>query len=117
MIDDGISVTVDLSNVVKNLEAKNRKAQKVLDAQVLKDSNYYCPMYTGMLQKSGILHTVLGSGRVIWQTPYAHEQYYMHPNKSHQHNPNATMRWFETAKAVKQKQWEQLVNAVYSEGN
>ena len=45
------------------------KAQIKLDAQVLTDSNYYCPLKTGTLQKSGIINTVLGSGLVVWKTP------------------------------------------------
>lgn len=88
-------------------------AQKKLDAQILKDSNYYCPMESSMLQKSGILNTVLGSGKVVWNTPYAKAQYYGHPNKSHQKNPNATMKWFEVAKSKNLGNWEELVNAEY----
>lgn len=104
----------ELSNKINN---RIRRVQAKLDAQVLKDSNYYCPMYTGTLKKSGILNTVLGSGKVVWNTPYAKEQYYGKPNKSHQHNPNATMKWFEAAKARRVKEWEKLVNDEYRKGN
>ena len=91
--------------------------QAKLDAQVLKDSNFFCPLDTGSLQKSGILHTVLGSGLLIWGAPYAKAQYYGLPNKSHEHNPNATTKWFEVAKSRNKENWEKLVNEEYSKNN
>ena len=87
------------------------KAQIKLDAQVLADSNYYCPLKTGTLQKSGIINTVLGSGLVVWKTSYARAQYYgVNFDRSKDPNPNACAKWFEAAKARKVKQWEKLVN-------
>ena len=87
------------------------KAQIKLDAQVLTDSNYYCPLKTGTLQKSGIINTVLGSGLVVWKTSYARAQYYgVNFDRSKDPNPNACAKWFEAAKARKVKQWEKLVN-------
>lgn len=87
------------------------KAQIKLDAQVLTDSNYYCPLKTGTLQKSAQINTVIGSGLVIWRTPYARRQYYgVNFDRSKDPNPNACAKWFEAAKARKVKQWEKLVN-------
>ena len=87
------------------------KAQIKLDAQVLTDSNYYCPLKTGTLQKSGIINTVLGSGLVVWKTPYARAQYYgVNFDRSKDPNPNACAKWFEAAKARKIKDWGKLVN-------
>ena len=93
------------------------QCQRVLDSQVVKDSNFYCPLDTSMLQKSAIEHTVIGSGLVVWQTPYADAQYYGCPNKSHEKNPNATTKWFETAKARKSQEWEKLVKDEYNKYN
>lgn len=87
------------------------KAQIKLDAQVLTDSNYYCPLKTGTLQKSAQINTVLGSGLVKWRTPYARAQYYgVNFDRSKDPNPNACAKWFEAAKARKSKDWEKLVN-------
>lgn len=52
------------------------KAQKFVDSEVLRLSDPYIPMQTGMLKKSGILGTVIGSGEVIWNAPYAKYLYY-----------------------------------------
>jgi hypothetical protein len=95
----------------KRISAAVHKAQMKLDAQVLADSNYYCPLKTGTLQKSGIINTVIGSGTIVWKTPYARRQYYgVNFDRSQDPNPNACAKWFEAAKARKMKQWEKLVN-------
>ena len=108
-----MNVEFDPNSTMAKVKNNVSLCQKVLDVQVMKDSNYYCPMDTSMLQKSAIAHTVIGSGMVQWVTPYAREQYYGHPNKSHQKNPNAAMKWFEVAKAKCLKNWEKLVNDEY----
>ncbi len=86
-------------------------AQKVLDTQVLNDSNFFVPVVTGTLKKSGITNTVVGSGKVIWHTPYAKRQYYGDAfNHNAQNNPSACSRWFEAAKVRNMSNWERLVN-------
>ena len=87
------------------------KAQIKLDAQVLADSNFYCPLKEGELQKSAIIDTVIGSGLVKWSTSYARRQYYgVNFDHSQQKNPNACAKWFEAAKARKMEQWRKLVD-------
>lgn len=82
-----------------------------LDQQVITDSNYYCPLKTGTLQRSAIIGSVIGSGTVRWVTPYARRQYYgVGFDRSKDPNPNATAKWFEAAKAHRLKHWEKLVN-------
>jgi len=108
-----IKVDFDTASESARVQAAIAKVQKKLDAQVLKDSNKYCPLDTGMLQKSAILNSVLGSGQLVWNTPYAVDQYYNKPNKSHQRNPNACRLWFEVAKSKNQDVWEKLVNDEY----
>ena len=112
-----VKVLVDKKQILQKIEKRMDGVQAKLDAAVLKDSNFYCPHYTGTLQKSGIIHTELGSGWIQWQTDYAREQYYGKPNKSHNHNPNACMKWFEAAKARWCKKWEKIANDSYHKGN
>ena len=93
------------------ISAAVHKAQLKLDQQVITDSNFYCPLKTGTLQKSAIISTVIGSGIVIWRTPYARAQYYgINFDRSKDPNPNACAKWFEAAKARKMKDWEKSVN-------
>ena len=52
------------------------RAQKYLDSQVLKDTDKYVPMRTGILAKSGIIGTRIGSGEIEYSAPYARKVYY-----------------------------------------
>ena len=89
----------------------SRRAQFLLDQQVAKDSNYYCPEdlgYSGGLMGSVEPSATEGKGVLVWNEPYAAAQYYDLPNKSKDKNPNARMKWFEAAKAVCKKKWERV---------
>ncbi len=52
------------------------KAQQMLDYEVLRYSEPYVTFKTGMLARSGITGTRLGSGEVVYNAPYAKKQYY-----------------------------------------
>lgn len=106
-----IKSSFDTSAVRGQLADAIRVAQKKLDARILADCNYYVPLKTGTLQKSAIIYTRIGSGRIVWKTPYARAQYYgEHYDHSQQRNPNACPKWFEAAKARKNEQWRKLVD-------
>lgn len=96
--------------IMAAIKKRTLKAQLALGIQVLKDSNYYCPEDQGFLKASGIQS---GPGKIEWNMPYASEQYYGKPNKSKDDNPNARMKWFEEAKAIKMKKWEGMANNEY----
>jgi Minor capsid protein len=90
---------IDLSGVEGDIEFAFKKGQYMLDNQVLKDSNYYAPQDQRFLIKSSILHSDLGNGKIVWQTPYAKRLYYNPQyNFSKDKNPNARGLWFEYAK-------------------
>lgn len=80
--------------------------QFILDNLVIQDSNYFIPMDTHTLERSALINTRLGSGLVVWQTPYARKLYYnTNANFSKDQNPNARALWFEAAKAQKRDIW------------
>lgn len=85
------------------------KAQKVTDLQVLKDCGPYIPRDEGELERSGPRATVIGSGEVVWDEPYAQRQYYKLPNKARDVHPLAVMRWFEAAKAARKSVWLRVI--------
>lgn len=66
-----------INNILRRrgLEARGR-AQKILDSEVLRLSEPYTPFHVGGLKGSGIRGTTLGSGKVIWNAPYARFLYY-----------------------------------------
>lgn len=76
-------------------------AQWFVDNEVLRLSEPYIPLRTGMLIKSGILGTELGSGEVWYIAPYAAAQYYMTNRMTR--NPTGPLRgsfWFERMKSL-----------------
>lgn len=52
------------------------KVQRYIDSEVLRVCAPYVPFRRGGLVESGPLSTVLGSGEVCYNTPYARKQYY-----------------------------------------
>lgn len=59
----------------RGLEPMGR-VQKYIDSSVLRLSSPKVPFLSGMLEKSGNLHTIVGSGLVQYNTPYARFLYY-----------------------------------------
>ena len=78
--------------------ARYSRAQSFLDSEVLRLSSAYVPIKTSMLQKSGILGTVIGSGEVQWVAPYARPQYY-NTADTRSYDPKRGAHWFERMKA------------------
>ena len=105
-----VKTALNSAEIKADLEATTRQVQAPLDALILQDSNYFCPIKTGTLQKSAIINSRLGSGELVWKTPYARRQYYEYSKPPYQPNPNACGRWFEAAKARWLEKWVRFVN-------
>ncbi len=76
--------------------------QRYVDSSVLRYSAKYIPKDTGTLIKSGTIHTVIGSGRVHYETPYAREVYYSNAGRGKNGTANGGLRGklgFERMKA------------------
>lgn len=109
----GVTCTVnfDSTTVKVRVEDKTKRAQIALDSMVLSDSNYFVPVKTSTLEKSSIINSVLGSGTLVWRTPYAKKQYNgVNYDHSKQLNPNACAKWFEAAKARWLDKWTRFAN-------
>ena len=109
-----MKVELDVNKVSARIGQRISKAQFLLDQQVAKDSNLYCPEDVGTLQDS-VLPSANGKGELVWNEPYAKKQYYELPDKSKDKNPRAVMKWFEAAKSVFLKRWEKLANDRYNQ--
>ncbi|AZS49218.1 hypothetical protein BpsS140_00025 [Bacillus phage vB_BpsS-140] len=105
---------LEIDGLADRLKKSGESAQRALDEQVLKDSNFYAPLDYGDLIASGDSNTTFGSGRVIWWTPYA-ARLYWNPqyNFSLDRNINAGGLWFEVAKSNRLQQWLQIVGKEY----
>ena len=105
-----VKTALNSAEIKADLEATTRQVQAPLDALILQDSNFFCPIKTGTLQKSAIINSRIGSGELVWRTPYARRLYYEYSKPPYQPNPNACGKWFEAAKARWFEKWVRFVN-------
>lgn len=113
MVD--VSIEIDPNSIMAQIRPNKGLASAALTEQVLKDSNYYCKEREHTLINSAVMHSDPDEGIVQWVTPYARYQYYYPPTR-HEVNPNATMEWFETAKAAHLDEWVRLYANLYTGG-
>ena len=98
-----LTFKLDPENAVlarRNLQ-KGGKVQKYIDSEVLRCSDKYVPLYTSALKKSGITSTVIGSGMVHYDTPYARKNYYENRGRGTDGTAKGGLRgklWFERMK-------------------
>jgi len=83
----------------RRYSANFSRAQAFVDNEVVRFCSARVPFQTGMLQKSGILGSVIGSGKVSYVAPYAARQYYK-TAKSRPYDANRGAFWFERGKAI-----------------
>ena len=106
-------VSFDKAGCKRKIQGRVNLAQKKLDSQVMKDSNYFCPKDTGALQDS-VLGSTIGSGLLTWAIDYAKKMYHFKGKVSKETNANASVKWFEVAKSRFTEKWTKLVNDEYS---
>jgi len=63
-------------NKINGMIGVGGKLQQFIDSTILKGIEPYIPMRSGATTKSGINHTKIGSGMLIWRTPYIRYIYY-----------------------------------------
>lgn len=79
----------------RNLEMGGA-VQRFIDSEVLRLCEPYVPFDNGALIKSGLDHTVIGTGQVKYRTLYARRWYYMPAD--FQEAPRRGNYWFERMK-------------------
>lgn len=75
------------------------RKQMAVDSEVLRYCSPLVPHISGMLEKSGTLGTVIGSGEVKYIAPYARFQYYQ-TAQSRSYDPRRGSKWFERMKTA-----------------
>lgn len=96
-------------NFQNKWQGKYNVAQKRLDNAILKDTDKYVPMLTGMLKLSGRLGTVIGQGLIMYIAPYSKARYY---SKNKIGSSTGSLRgpqWFERSKADNKQEWIRIV--------
>lgn len=90
MTVEGMTVKLKWSSAfAKNRADQFNRRQAFVDSECIRRMAELTPRDTGMLVKSAILGTAIGSGEIHQIAPYARRQYYEHKEKSY---------WFERMK-------------------
>ena len=71
-----IRVKVNWNNPGDRFAENIHNAQMFVDSETLRLCSPYMPIRSGTMIRSGILATNIGSGEVMWRTPYVRMQYY-----------------------------------------
>lgn len=95
-----------LTKTEEEIKKAFKFGQFVMDNAIIKDSNFFIPVDQHFLERSAMMHSKIGKGKIIWQTAYARRLYYNPQyNFSKDVNPNAQGLWFEAAKALYKGKW------------
>lgn len=122
MSNQNVKINFDTDRIYRNLQ----KAQKVLDATIVTDTEKYVPTQQGVLYKSAKTNTIYGSGEIIYggtAVPYARYLYYgkvmvgKAPKKvidkdlifDKTAHENAQAKWFEKSKQENLDRWIDIV--------
>jgi hypothetical protein len=100
-----VEVKIFYDRIRSKVSGNKERAQKVLDMTVIKDSSRFVPFQTGTLEKSAMESSRIGTGLVVYNTPYAKRQYYGEFEHGKNKHPQATRLWFEAAKAENLEKW------------
>ena len=89
-------------DVGAGITAAMTTARSKLMQRILKDTDPLVPFDTGMLKNSPQIATDYETGEIIWSTPYARRQYYLHGKGEGLHGDNGQRGsyWAERSKAA-----------------
>jgi hypothetical protein len=101
----------------RKVGASTREAQAWLDHAIIRETRPFVPKDQSVLMASvdspteyGPVKSRIGSGLLVWATPYARRLYYgITFNFARDKNPKATHHWFEKAKSIHLTAWGQGV--------
>ena len=104
--------------VKREMREKVDRAQHILDTTIIRDTDPFVPMDTGMLARSVQTASRIGKGEIVYNTPYARKVYYnTHQHISTVHHPQASIMWFHHAKSIHEKRWLAEVERILKGGN
>ncbi len=108
---------IEWSDGSRRMERRYSAIQKFIDNTVVRHMETYVPMRTGILAKSVVLGSRMGSGELVYIAPYSRKVYLGEKKDgtkmkfSKSRHPKATEKWAEHMKAARMQQIEREVQA------
>lgn len=99
-----VKIIFDKNRCMVRIKNAWAEATPELAKTIRDDCNKYCKEDSGELIKSSEEKSDLEHGKIVWDTPYAHRQYWLITAKKDK-NPNATWRWADVAKSKHLDKW------------
>lgn len=106
-----VEVDVDLSRISEKFKKNLPRAQKMLDLTIIDDCESHVPEDTGALKDSAYVASTIGTGRLVWLTPYARRWYYNVEGVTFR---KGSGHWFEKAKDENIEEWRKLIRKYLS---
>ena len=104
------SERIEWRDGVRRMERRYNSIQKFIDNTVVRHMNPYVPMKNGILAKSVIIGSRMGSGELVFVAPYSHKLFYSENMRfSKSRHRLAQARWVEGMKAARMPQIEREV--------
>ena len=106
---------IEWNGGARRMERRYSSIQKFIDNTVVRHMNPYVPMRNGILAKSVILGSRMGSGELVYIAPYSRKVYLGEKKDgtkmkfSKSRHPKATEKWAEHMKAARMPQIEREV--------
>ena len=100
-----MKIQISRGQVQARITGAWQKGLYALSSEILADCNEYCKEDQHTLINSSLVHSELGSGKLVWQTPYARRQYWDIRTSL---TPGRTWKWCEAAKQRHLAHWEDL---------
>lgn len=108
-----VAVDIDTQKIIRKLGLEEGgRVQKYIDSECLRLCAPKVPMDNNNLIRSGEINTKIGSGEIIYSTPYARRWYYMPAN--FQEAPERGNYWFER---MKQEHREDILKGAQRRAN
>ena len=106
-------------DVGAEITAAMKTSRSKLMQRILKDTDPLVPFDTGMLKNSPQIATDYETGEIIWSTPYARRQYYLHGKGEGLHGDNGQRGsyWAERSKAANKISWEDFYRKAVKEAH
>ena len=75
---------------------------------VARDTDKFVPFQTGMLKNTANIASDYDNGRIVYSTPYARPQYYLHPQGTDLHGDTGLRGsyWGQRSKGANMSSWE-----------
>ena len=116
-INERGNAVIEWNGGAQRMERRYNSIQKFIDNTVVRHMDPYVPMRTGILAKSVILGSRMGSGELVYIAPYSRKVYLGEKKDgtkmkfSKSRHPKATEKWAEHMKAARMPQIEREVQA------